>query len=900
MTDLMDMGDPKSRTPPERGDRTGPSAVASQIRTRGPVLFGKYELLGRIRRGGMAELFRGRELEDSSRLVAIKRILPSFTDEADYVAMFMDEARLGLRLKHPGIVEAFEIGQVEDQLYIALEHVHGQDLGALLAAARERGEPLPLQVAVRIALDLCGALHYAHELRDEHGAPLGIVHRDISPQNVLISYDGDVKLIDFGIAKSSQQLMRTQAGLLKGKHGYLSPEQARGEAVDRRSDLFSVGICLYEMLSGERLFLGSSDFSTIVRVRNAQVPDLRARRPELPSELAAIVHRALARDPAHRFPSAAELAAALQRFAETSLESCDRAAVGAHMREVFAEVLAGKVPEAAPDAGRDTGTGLLDAFDDVQAPSAVSALADLEPPSTVHALPRAEAAAPELAAELLQEVGPDEEAEAEDDDDETYEDAGEQMVAADVARQAPSAGDDAESSFATLELTQASPASAEQETRVVEYESTLQGALVEGATVRGRPSPKAHGGRAAALPEQPEHDEPERDEAEAETEASEPTQTRISLPAAYGTTLPGVGMGMDWDDDDQSTHVYDSPEHGAPAPAAVPYALPAPARLPSVQVFIPGTQQLPARNSGAPPGAPSPFTNASAPTPAPYPPSPSAVPPGALATSQLAPRTAPAPAAGRRFPARAVVVSCALLLLGALVWRATREPARAGLRLTTDPADAVVTLDGVSVGSSGSPFVLTEITPDVSHQVEVKRIGYRSWRTSLTLQAGQTVDLPHVQLMPEPKPRVNRVSAAAAVPVAAPAPPVAAAPAAPPAATQPAAITPAPPQPARAPRSTRATHARRVSRTRRASTHHETEAAVSSRGGTGTLRVNSRPWSQVLLDGRMVGNTPQMDIVVSAGRHTIALTNPDFGLHKVLTVQIKAGETVTKIVNLAN
>src|SRR5205823_111755 len=166
------------------GPKAEPSrpATGSQIRTRQPVAFGKYELLTRVRRGGMAEIFRAREIADPRRIVAIKRILPSFTDEAEYVSMFVDEARLALRLAHPAIVRAFELGQVDDEFYIALEYVDGRDLGALLSRARAQGQPLPVAVACRITLEVCFALDYAHELRGDNREPLDIVHRDVSPQ----------------------------------------------------------------------------------------------------------------------------------------------------------------------------------------------------------------------------------------------------------------------------------------------------------------------------------------------------------------------------------------------------------------------------------------------------------------------------------------------------------------------------------------------------------------------------------------------------------------------------------------------------------------------------------------------------------------------------------------------
>jgi serine/threonine protein kinase len=894
------MRDSESHTASEPAGAQAPkSSTASQIRPRRPALFGRFELLARLRTGGMAELFRARELSPSSRIVALKRILPSFTDEADYVAMFIDEARLGMRLKHSGIVEAFELGQVEDELYIALEYVHGEDVGALLRRARERHEPLPVEVACRIALDVCAALDYAHELCDDNGAALGIVHRDVSPQNLLVAYDGEVKLIDFGIAKSSEQLMRTQAGLLKGKHGYLSPEQAQGQPVDRRSDLFSLGVCLYEMLSAERLFQGSSDFSTIVKVRKAEIPALRERNASVPEGLAAIVHRALAREPADRFESAAAMASALDDFVADRAERCDRARLAQFMRESFPDGLSGSATEPAAEDPRDPSTGLLDAFDDVRPPSALSALAALEqqaPIAQAAPAPRA-ALLEEVDAALLEEAHEDDRAgdELEDVGDLPRE-AGEPLRAGSPA---VTLADDASHATAhdTLEM---DPTRHGESTRIVEYESTDDGQIADQPTNVGRPSL-----RGDAIPEPV--DEPRVEHLADMADVAEPnedTRPRHRRPKGLELRAPLPGSAMDWDEEELSTHVYepsDSTDVAAVSKQSVS------ASEPSVAVATGFGSMRPMGLASRPPSS-SLRQRSAAPSPL------ASVRPAAVAmfraADELTPSVrsasrvsrAPHPGLGRdslTFAAAAVAVLVAAIV-GAL-WL-TRTPRTAGLRLTTDPLDSVVTLDGVSVGGSASPFVLTAVPSDVTHEIEVSKAGYKSWRTRLLLQPGQEVDLPHVQLAPDAPPRPVLVGlrpptqplmqpptqqdeaalpAVHAAPISSPAPA--------------SSVTLAPPA---LRRPTRLTHPAPRSHPDYANAAQRGASSETGGGGTGTLRINSRPWSRVYVDGRLVGNTPRTDLVLNAGRHTVTLVNPDFNLKKILVVQLKRGELVTKIVAL--
>jgi serine/threonine protein kinase len=290
--------------------------MALHLAMRQPTKFGKYLLLERIAVGGMAEVFVAKTfgVEGFERLLAIKKILPTMGDDPEFISMFVDEARIAAQLSHPGIVQVLELGKHDEALFIAMEYVSGRDLRQLMERFRRRQLPLPVPQVAYIIKELCEALDYAHHKRDAQGKPLGIVHRDVSPQNVLASFEGQVKLIDFGIAKAESRLQKTQAGILKGKFSYMSPEQVKGQPLDGRSDVFACGILLWELLCGEKLFTGDSDYAVLDKVRMGLVPDPRSRNPRCPAELEKVIHKALATDPARRYQSASELHDELVRF----------------------------------------------------------------------------------------------------------------------------------------------------------------------------------------------------------------------------------------------------------------------------------------------------------------------------------------------------------------------------------------------------------------------------------------------------------------------------------------------------------------------------------------------------------------------------------------------------------
>ncbi|MEM7607551.1 MAG: serine/threonine-protein kinase [Myxococcota bacterium] len=279
--------------------------------------FGRYELLGRIAVGGMAEIFLARERENvagaGDRHLVIKRVLSHVADNETFQSMFFDEARLAMRLQHPAIVHIYEFGEESGSTFLAMEWVEGIALGKLIRRAREHGG-IPPAVAVKIAATVAEALHYAHRVRCDDGQALGIVHRDVSPQNLMISYEGSVKLLDFGIAKATDQMSRTSDGQVKGKFAYMAPEQCVGDPVDARSDVFALGVCLYEALTGRPLYHRKTQYETMRAVLEDAVPMLNERRAGLPDDLDAIVRKAIAKDAADRYQSAGEFQVALEHW----------------------------------------------------------------------------------------------------------------------------------------------------------------------------------------------------------------------------------------------------------------------------------------------------------------------------------------------------------------------------------------------------------------------------------------------------------------------------------------------------------------------------------------------------------------------------------------------------------
>ncbi|MEE8409023.1 MAG: serine/threonine-protein kinase, partial [Myxococcota bacterium] len=278
--------------------------------TQFPTRFGKYILLDRLNSGGMAEVYRAKVTgaERFQRLVAIKCMLPALNDDEQFITMFVDEAKLAAQLSHANIVQIYELGRIAEQLYIAMELIHGRDLRHVIkrvAASRVR---MPIGFASYVISKAAEGLDFAHRKIGVNGSPLNLVHRDVSPQNILVSFDGEVKVVDFGIAKAEVRDTVTRAGVLKGKFAYMAPEQVMGGEIDRRADVFALGAVLYEVLIGKKLFRGESDFSILEKVRAAEIPRISDQIEGVPAEIDHALARAMARDTGDRYAWASDFA----------------------------------------------------------------------------------------------------------------------------------------------------------------------------------------------------------------------------------------------------------------------------------------------------------------------------------------------------------------------------------------------------------------------------------------------------------------------------------------------------------------------------------------------------------------------------------------------------------------
>jgi len=605
---------------------------------------------------------------------------------------------------------------------------------------------------------------------------------------------------------SAENKARTEVGIVKGKFGYMSPEQIRGEPMDRRSDVFATGICLYELLTSERLFSGDSDYAAVEKVRNVVIePPSRLNR-EIPSALEAIVMKALAKHPRDRFQTAAELRRALLAFMSESRSECSAHELAEHMRAVFADDLrSAPTPEVlrrevAQRAGQPTGLAAFDNLDPISTISGASA---------VHVSPAARMATADTLWSPDRGGGPD----------------GAPSVPPPVPRR------------------DSVPAPGE----ATEVVARPNGAETSPFAVRGDAFSPAVG------------------------------------PASAD------GIGLDWDDDESRTHT----ERREPIdPFAADEALAADDEVTrQIQVgetfsgvAIAGVSGV--RLTGAAPSAPPP-------------------PVDVQPTVQIGLQEAPDRNVARTYPPRrqmpqtsyalviAIVIGIILVIAGALY--ATRDSRPASVHLSTAPPDARIRVDGKPLDQRESPFVIDDLAPAVPHRIEVYKDGYRGWSTRLALESGQVLRLPLVDLVPEIAPPM-------AAPPAQARPSRSPRPAATPRSSTAAQTEAKPSSPARggSASTSRANRAqRRDSRPKPASEVSRARGGeAAAKSGTGVLRLNSRPWSEVSIDGKPAGNTPLMNHTLPAGAHTIRLVNPQFKLEKTIKVQIVAGKTLTKVVDL--
>ncbi len=342
---------PSTPHPPESPEEPKPPAAPAEEPPEEGERFGQYILMEHIATGGMAEVFKARMvgMEGFQKTVAIKRILPHLTDNDEFVTMFIDEAKLAAQLNHNNIIHIYDLGKIDRFYYIAMEYIQGRDLRSILSSCQEKGVAFPIPVALHVATLIAAALDYAHHKKDFEDRALGLVHRDVSPQNVLISQDGDIKLCDFGIAKAASKASHTRAGALKGKLQYMSPEQAWGKDIDPRSDIFSLGLVLFEMLTGRKVFAGDSELSILEQVRNPEVSPPSTYNREIPPDVDAIVLKALEPNREDRYASARQMQEELERAMREHGWSAGNAELQRFVEELFAPTGPG-LPEAAPEA----------------------------------------------------------------------------------------------------------------------------------------------------------------------------------------------------------------------------------------------------------------------------------------------------------------------------------------------------------------------------------------------------------------------------------------------------------------------------------------------------------------------------------------------------------------------
>jgi eukaryotic-like serine/threonine-protein kinase len=300
---------------------------------------GRYELALRLARGGMAEVFLARQAGPAGfeKMVAVKRILPHLSRSPEFVQMFLDEARIAALLDHPHITHVYDVGEADGLYYLAMEYVAGEDLGEIMARARQRRQEVPAGVAATILLAACDALHYAHYMHGADGRWLRIVHRDVTPSNILVTYDGTVKIGDFGIAKAELRAGVDDSGVLRGKGAYMAPEQARAEEVDARADIFALGVCAWELVTGRRLFHRESELGLAGVLDTEPVPRLVSLRPDFPAELARVIERALERDPAKRWPTAQKMQLAVETWLAAAGTAPSKITLAGWLRSLMGE-----------------------------------------------------------------------------------------------------------------------------------------------------------------------------------------------------------------------------------------------------------------------------------------------------------------------------------------------------------------------------------------------------------------------------------------------------------------------------------------------------------------------------------------------------------------------------------
>ncbi|HSN28910.1 MAG TPA: serine/threonine-protein kinase [Kofleriaceae bacterium] len=336
---------------------------------------GRYHLLDRIAFGGMAEIYRAKtfDAQGTPHLVAVKRVLAHLAEDDDFIQMLVDEAKIASVLRHGNIARVYEFARAHGEYFIAMEHVDGKDMRTVLERCRAKKKPIPPEHAAYIAAEVGAALHAAHSAVDSRGRPLRIIHRDVSPSNIICSYAGEVKLCDFGIAKATLSRVTTKTGVIKGKVKYMSPEQALGRKLDHRSDVFSLGSCLYEMLTRIPPFTATNEMDLLIKVRDAKYRPVSELQPGIPPELEAITDKCLTRSRANRYQTAAEAEGDLRAFLRKFMPNYSRSHLGRFIRKMFAQEIERELRMLeeyvmADDVSEDVGESMMQRDDDFEPP----------------------------------------------------------------------------------------------------------------------------------------------------------------------------------------------------------------------------------------------------------------------------------------------------------------------------------------------------------------------------------------------------------------------------------------------------------------------------------------------------------------------------------------------------
>ncbi|MBL8635514.1 MAG: protein kinase [Myxococcales bacterium] len=928
-----------------------------------PNPFGKYFLFDRVSTGGMAEIFRAKtvSLEGTERIVAVKKMIDLLTADKELTSMFIDEAKLAVQLNHPGICQVVDWGKVGDSYFIAMEYVLGQDLKKIYQRCKQQlpdGTPtMPLAQSCFIVMKLCEALDYAHNKQDSLGNPLHIVHRDVSPQNVLVSYEGEVKLIDFGIAKVGQNRgpQADESGSLKGKFAYMSPEQVKGEPIDRRSDIFATGIVLYELLTAERLFPPDQDMAVLDKIKNVEVLPPTAYNRKIPEELERIVMKALAQNPAERYQTAMDLHGELQSFLYTSGEFFSRKDMAAWMKRVFRSEM--DAEQAEVDAVRDTKVALpTSGADSLQRARATLSMAALkaDPGGGLRGSKETgsiQAVKQTGAMGAVKAFAPESNSPNEwmSTNVRTVKNAstpppqprgGAQSIADAAGRMA------AKPAAASGSATKLKPVSKSVTEVPVEEDTAVDGPMGAGKIAEPKFSDDNLATKSFA-PQQADPGAPRgggvvvRDTGDIETQqyktveeggserdpieggptvANPPTSQRIPISIEEIMEVSAPTMLEAAHQAAQEPHRSRAiPAVAPPPPLNLPDSLDVGPReatpqksqggnTPALLLLLlllalggggaaywfllrPGTVVVmvnPDREfSVLVDGKPVSGMDSS--------PVILSLPPGTHAVSVQRP--------GYKSWTDAVTVQAgetvrATAALSALVTQT------GGFTLVTDPPGAMVFLDGASLGQV-TPMRVGSVAAG-SHTIEL-RLGARILTQSITVEAGKTAEL-KIPLPPEPsaKPVVepSQTPVATTTPEKTPEKPVVAATTPEKPVEKPVAATtpekpvekpvqpaPKPVQPAPKPVVAQPKPVRPTPRPVAAN-----DKPVRPAGNFGFLRVNSKPWTKIFVDGMDTNlNTPQTAYQMSPGMHQIMLFNPEFGIRETFSVHIIAGETQTVI-----